>query len=268
MSRELFKARQSLTQVSSLLKQGKLLPAVQGVYASAKLMKSTALMKPEHEELGVLIQSACAFLANDKEIRQLFPLAIECKTGNEEELLPTLEALLDVLRSENARDVEALAAEIKKKQSALDIGQRELQQGDHDAARKTFRDLIAEFPTDEELHLEVGERFQQHGLYEDASIYLGNAVNIHGGSAHAFNRLAITLRKMKRYDIAEENFKKALQMERGDPNLYFNLGRLYLDWEKWELAARQAEEALKLDSSFTQAGQMRQYALRKLAEQQ
>ena len=268
MSQELFKARRNLTQVSSLLKQGKLLSAVQGVYTSLKLLQNSSMMKSESEELEHLLQSACALLSNDKEIRKTFPLAIEYKAGKDSNLLPTLEELLDILRSEHSSDVEILAAEIKKKQSALTKGQEELQQGDYDAARKTFHDITEEFSTDEDLHLEISERFMQHSLFEDASEFLGDAVNISGGSAHAFNRLGITLRKMKRYDIAEENFKKALVLEKNDPNLYFNIGRLYLDWEKWELAALQAEEALKLDAAFTQASQMRQYARRKQAEQQ
>ena len=62
-----------------------------------------------------------------------------------------------------------------------------------------------------------------------------------------------------------ENFKKAIAIDANDPNLYFNLGRLYFDWQRWPDCLAQAEKALNLNAGFTQAKQLADY-VRKLPQ--
>jgi tetratricopeptide (TPR) repeat protein len=78
------------------------------------------------------------------------------------------------------------------------------------------------------------------------------------------NHLGIALRKMGRYDLAEEKFRAALALESKDPNLYFNLGRLYLDAKRWQGCLECAQAALGLDPSLSQASQMIAYCTRML----
>jgi tetratricopeptide (TPR) repeat protein len=140
-----------------------------------------------------------------------------------------------------------------------------LSKGEHDEARHTFRELIDEYSDDARLVTEVGECFMQAGLYEGAAGHLGVAARLTPDSAHVFNRLGITLRKMQRYDKAEDYFMRALELEKNDSNLYFNMGRLYLDLMDWGKTVTFAEKALSLDPNFTEAAKLAAYARRKLA---
>ena len=58
----------------------------------------------------------------------------------------------------------------------------------------------------------------------------------------------------------------ALSIEKNDPNLYFNLGRLYLDSKRWTECMACAQAALNIEPSFTQASQMIAYCARMLKE--
>jgi uncharacterized protein HemY len=51
---------------------------------------------------------------------------------------------------------------------------------------------------------------------------------------------------------------------RMDPSLYFNIGRLYVDWKKWGKAIKAAKAALRLKPDFIAAQKLLAYAEEKL----
>ncbi len=266
MSQALFNARKHLAQTSTLLKQGQLLSAVRGAHAGIRQVASSKPMRSEMEELTRLIEDACYAISNNQEIKKLFPLRIEYKPGSEAAVAETLAELADTLESHATSMLPAdLQRVIAEKEEGLDKGQQQLDQGAHDAARSTFSTLVSKFADDAALSENVGERFMQSGLYEDASQYFEASLAAQQSSPRVFNRLGIALRKIKRYEAAEENFKKAIAIDANDPNLYFNLGRLYFDWQRWPDCLAQAEKALNLNAGFTQAKQLADY-VRKLPQ--
>lgn len=265
MSQELTSIRRTLTRVSSDLKQNRLLPAANAVQAAARAMIRMSLLKNEQEELSRIIADACGLLQNNKELRKIFPLAITYVPKEEAQLVETLNELIVILQTEaSAQAQDGLAALLERQRSQLEKGQQELDAGQHDATRITFKDLSQEFSEDGELITEIGEKFLQAGLFEDAAFYLQDASAILPRSAHILNSLGIALRRLKRFDVAEEKFQEALEFEKNDPNLYFNLGRLYLETKRWGDCMACAQEALNLEPSFTQATQMVSYCNRML----
>ena len=52
-----------------------------------------------------------------------------------------------------------------------------------------------------------------------------------------------------------------------DPNLYFNLGRVYLDWERWDKAERASRLALRLAPTFVEARKLLNFVLKKQGKQ-
>ena len=267
MTQELTSIRRALTRVSSDLKQNRLLPAANAVQAAARALIRLPLLKGEQEELTRLIGESCVLLQGNKELRKLFPLSITYIPKEEQQLVETLAELIAILQSEAASQAQdGMQALLDRQRNALDKGQQELDAGQHDAARATFKSLSEEFAEDGELITEIGEAFLQAGLFDDAAKYLGEASKILPGSAHVLNRLGIALRRLGRFEAAEEKFRAALQIEHNDPNLYFNLGRLYLDGKRWEDCMASAQAALDLEPSFTQASQMISYCTRMLKD--
>jgi tetratricopeptide (TPR) repeat protein len=267
MSQDLTSVRRALTMVSSDLKQNKLLPAAKAIFSATKTLVHFPLMKHEQEELARMVGDACALLQDSRELRRVFPLAVMYVPKKEADLISTLEELIAVLEAETANQAQnGMDALLAQRQTAFEKGKSELEEGDHTSARATFSALAEAFSEDADLMTNVGEVFLQNGLYEDASYYLASASSLLPRSAHVLNHLGIALRKMGRLDVAEEKFRAALALENKDPNLYFNLGRLYLDAKKWQSCLECAKAALALDPSLTQASQMSAYCVRMLAK--
>lgn len=264
MSQELGNVRRSLSRISLDIKQGQLISAATSIRDAARLFGRVGMIKNEADEISSMLMTGCDAIRYNKEITKLFPLAISYVPGQEASLVDVMNQLIETLQESSTEDAIKQAEE--RKAAGLKKGRQELEVGEHDMARETFTDLTSQFADDSELAVEVGESFMQAGLFEDAAQHLGAAADLTPESAHVFNRLGIALRKMKRFDKAEEKFLKALELEKGDPNLFFNLGRLYLDWQKWEKTLECAEKSLALDPGFGEAGKLASYAKRKIAE--
>jgi predicted Zn-dependent protease len=264
MSAELTKARKQITQVNTYLKQGKPLPAVNALYEAVMAMLKAQLMKAERDEFARLIEQAVYQLNNNKELRQLYPLVIPYTAGEEKALLDTIRELLHELQANTVDDAkDQIEGRQKRRAEGLLKGKQLLEEKKIDPARKCLSSLVREFPNDSDLRAEVAELFMQAELYEDAFKYLDEALGLSPDQLHLYNRIGIVLRKLGKFDVGEKYFMRAVNYAKEDPNLYFNLGRLYIDWQKYEKVERAAKLALKLDPNFHEARKMLSFALKK-----
>ncbi len=255
-----------LSRVGGQVKQDRLIPAVQATRVALSAVLSGQLLRAEQEEFTRLLTDACGHIGNNAEVRRLFPLSLEYHAGEERNLLDSLVELQEILEENATAGAADMLRELEaRKQGMLDKGRQELEAGNVPGARVVFAGMEAEFPGDAGMNVDIAESYIQHRLYEDAANHLEKAHAIPGASAHVYNRLGIALRKLKRYDTAEVNFKKALLLEPSDPNLHFNLGRVYLDRGYWEEAQKAGEAAFALDSSFDEARKLAIYAAKKQA---
>jgi len=268
MSAELTKARNQISQVNTYLKQGKPLPAVNALYEAVLAMLKAQLMKSERDEFAKLIEQAVYQLNNNKDLRALYPLVIPYNAGEEKELLETLRELLRELQA-NTVDLAQAQMEMrqKRREEGLRQGKEMLANKEFDNARKHLGSLVREFPNDAPLRAEVAELFMQAELYEDAFKYLDEALGLSPDQLHLYNRIGIVLRKLGQFDVGEKYFMRAVNYAKDDPNLYFNLGRLYIDWQKYDKVEKAAKLALKLNPDFLEAGKMLSFALKKQGKQ-
>ena len=265
MSQDLTAVRRALSKVSTDIKQGQFISAATAIREGARLFtRGGPMMKSEQDEFMTMLHSGCELLRFNKEIAKYFPLAITYSQGRESELTELMNELIGTLQEASTEDT--VRKHEDRKRTELAKGRQELASGEHDEARRTLNALVDEYADDSQLATDVGESFLQAELYEDASQHLAKAAEISPDSARVFNKLGITLRKMKSYDRSEENFLRALALEQHDPNLYFNLGRLYLDLMDWQKTVYNAEKALALNPEFSEAGKLAAYARRKLTE--
>jgi len=264
MSAELTKARQQLVLVRSLLRQGKVLPAVQGVQGSLLTLLKGQLIKTERQEFESLLQDATAHLANDATIRKIYPLKLVYAPGQERAFNESLQELirsLNDLMAEEAR--EQLRLREERKQELLAQGKAEFEANETRKGLKILAVLDEEFPDDPMLRGEVGKILLEAGQYEPAIEYLKHALEMNPDLLTLYNLIAIALRKLDRFEVAEHYYLRATEFMRMDPALYFNIGRLYVDWKKWEKAIKAAHVALRLKPDFVEAQKMLAYAVEK-----
>jgi len=69
----------------------------------------------------------------------------------------------------------------------------------------------------------------------------------------------VTLRKDGHLDESIGFFSKALELEKNDENLYFNMARVYFDKGDLEECTRVLQQALNLNPQFKEAGQFVRY---------
>ena len=261
MSQELIKVRTGLAKVSSDLKRGQFISAVTAMREGARVFGRVAMIKNEQEEVVNLLQAACEHLRYNKDIAALFPLTITYVPGQEQALLELLNQLLEVLEETNLEEAKERHKVYQAAQLAK--GHTELEQGEIPEARRTLGQLSEEYAQEAELLLNVGEEFMQANLFDDAAKYLNLAHALVPDDTHILNRLGIAKRRLKQFEESEAAYLRALELEKDNANLYFNIGRLYLDWERWEKAAYYANFALQYAPDFAEAAKMVTYAEKK-----
>jgi len=265
MSAELTKARQQLSQVRTLLRQGKILPAVQGVQSALLTLLRGQLIKTERQEFETLLADAAAYLANDATVRKIYPLQLAYAPGQEREFNETLKELIGFLNDMVAEEAqEQIRLREERKRALLAQGKAQFEAQEAEKGLQTFADLGQEFPDDPRLRGEMGKILLDASQYAAAVEYLQNALEMDPELLPLYNLIAIALRKLDRFEVAEQYYLRASEYMRMDPSLYFNIGRLYIDWKKWEKAIKAAQAALRLKPDFIEAQKLLAYAEEKL----
>lgn len=266
MSAELIKARSKIAGITGQLKKGKLHQAVISLHDALAIILRTPLIKHEQDEFARNLEQTLFVLNKDAEFRKLCPVLLEYRKGGEKELLDTLKTVLADLQGSAVEEAQALlAANEKAKNDALSRGRELIGSGKFKDAKQVFDKALLQFGGDTGLKAEIADLFLAAERYETALEYLAQALADFPESVHLMNRIAMALRKMNRFEDAEQYYRKALEYAKDDPNLFFNMGRMYIDWKQWKKAAKVAELALRLKPDFDHARKMLTFAQKKMA---
>ncbi|MHC1711179.1 MAG: tetratricopeptide repeat protein [Solidesulfovibrio sp.] len=264
MSSQLTKARSQLNKVGTLLKQAKPLPAVSALYEAVGAVMRTPLIKSEKEEFSRLITDAVLLLNGDRNLRKVYPLILDYTPGNEKDLTETLLNLLTELQATAVESAKDMMADMDQRiVNGLAEGKLLIEQGRVDEAKQLLQKLAREFPRDADLRAQIAELFIGGEHFDEAFTYLDEAIELSPDQIGHYNRIGIVLRKLHKYDIAEKYFMRAVEYAKSDPNLYFNLGRVYLDWQRWDKAERASRLALRLAPTFVEAHKLLNFVLKK-----
>lgn len=265
MSAEILKAKKQLGEVNMLLKQGKLLAAVANLHEAVGFILKASLMKHEMQSFTESLDKAAYHLANDRELKKIYPLQISYKPGEERELLASLYALLTFLQENLADEANShLAALAEYRRKQLELARTLLQSDEVAKAQQVCGRLIDAAKTDTELKVAVADIFLEFGKYDEALEYLKAAYEDNPESAHVFNKLGMVLRKSGRFEEAEKFYIQALERQPHDEVIYFNLGRVYLDMKRWKNAISAADRALAINAEFMEAKKMKMFATKQL----
>lgn len=89
--------------------------------------------------------------------------------------------------------------------------------------------------------------------YALAEEYYKKAIEIDSNYLGSYNGLGLIFRRKKEFKNSEDYFKKALEIDLLNPTTYHGLGNLYIDLENYLLAEEYFRKALEIDSSYSYA---------------
>ncbi|MCK9240711.1 tetratricopeptide repeat protein [Desulfocurvus sp.] len=265
MSSELIKARSKIASIKGYLKQEKLYPAIVSLHEAIGIIVRTPLIKHEKDEFSRSLQNALDLLNSDAGFRKMCPMVLAYAEGEEKTLLGTLKELLDDLQDSAVSEARQMLQALEDtKRQQLARGEQLLGQGKVKDAKFIFNKLVLQFPDDTDLKYEIAELFLRHERNREALQWLTEALKDFPESAHLYNRVAMVLRKMGEFEMSEKYYMKAVRLSHEDAGLFFNIGRLYIDWERWEKVDEMATRALEINPGFAEARKMRAFATKKL----
>ncbi|MBI3794393.1 MAG: tetratricopeptide repeat protein [Nitrospinae bacterium] len=99
----------------------------------------------------------------------------------------------------------------------------------------------------------AGEKYMQHGMFDDAVKEFSKAAEINPSDARIYNLLGICHRHMKRAVEAIASYKKAISMDPTDEHIHYNLARAYLLNDDLQSAKGEFEKAVGLNQGFVEA---------------
>lgn len=107
-------------------------------------------------------------------------------------------------------------------------------------------------PYDEHRTLELAETYRKLGRYSQAIIFYRKVLDFNPGSFEAHYGLGITLKFLGKYDDALEEIKRSLEIKIS-PDVYRTLGEVYFNKGVVDLAIKNLQEAIALDSSSAES---------------
>jgi len=107
-------------------------------------------------------------------------------------------------------------------------------------------------PYDEYKTLELADTYRKLGRYSQAIIFYRKVLDFNPGSFEGHYGLGMTLKFLGKYDNALEEIKRSLEIKI-TPDVYRTLGELYFNKGVVDLAIRNLQEAISLDSSSAES---------------
>jgi tetratricopeptide (TPR) repeat protein len=157
-------------------------------------------------------------------------------------------------------DLKPKTEEDKKKEASLKktaVGKLHLDKKEYNAAAFEYGQAIKADGENLEAHLGKGKAHIELGEVDKARETFSNMAKIDSlydkENKHLFNEYGIELRKGKMYDMAIENYKKAMEIDADDEVLHFNLARAYHESGNIGDAEESLKQALSLNPEFNEA---------------
>ncbi len=135
-----------------------------------------------------------------------------------------------------------------------------------DEAWAVFLEVMDSPAAELEDFIAIGDAYLQKNRWTEAQEVFSRAVDRDPDSINALNRLAISLRKDQQFAKALNIYRKALMLSPHDEGLYFNVARLFMDWDKPDTAGQALRKALSINPSFEPAQKLLNEIQERLAD--
>ncbi len=270
MAKNLVEIRREANLINQDIRSGAVLKALNAMQELLGAMLTEDLRHSERKELETLAENGIFNIMAEPTIKAEFAMELRYEPGKEQELQGAVKILIaSINESEAKKASDALHEKEEKLKRDIDESIEKYNAGDDVKPVRIFKKALEDFKVDPFDLVKIGLMYSEHKLFEESIPYFEKAIEMNGREAAWYNYIAISLRKVHKFDEAEQYYLRVTKILGGDPHLFFNLARLYLDWEQWDKAIKAASASAKLDPEFVEAQKLIKYANKqaKLAEE-
>ena len=169
-----------------------------------------------------------------------------------------LNNLLSYYHKKQYDNAEKLAISITKKYPTHEYAWKILaavqeQTGRVNEAQKANQKALAIAPRDPEIHLCLGNNFNQLGKFEDAELSYKKAIALKPDYAQAHYNLGFILKKMKRFNEAVSIYEKLVELKPNFAQGYNSLSLTLKELGQLEKAISNFKKAIALKPDYSQA---------------
>lgn len=125
-----------------------------------------------------------------------------------------------------------------------------LQDGNTEAAIKTYQEAIKSYPTRDAFHISLGDIYYKLGQLSEAETEYQAAINLDSESTDSRYGLGQVYLNSERVSEAEAQFKKVVSLSPRSSIGYYGLGQTYRKMGNTSDALAQLDKAVSLDRSF------------------
>jgi tetratricopeptide (TPR) repeat protein len=125
-----------------------------------------------------------------------------------------------------------------------------LQDGNTDAAIKTYQEAIKSYPARAAFHVSLGDIYYRQGQLSGAEAEYKAAMNLDSESTDSRYGLGQVYLNSERYGEAEAQFKKVVRLSPQSSIGYYGLGQTYRKMGEYGDALTQLDKAVSLDRNF------------------
>jgi len=177
-------------------------------------------------------------------------------------MLAKLRDLPELLRvREQADAVRMGQAKHQARADRLEKGRQLLAQRYFDGALQHFKRLAEDYPDDAALMAEIGKILFDINHIECITFF-EKAVALAPQDHKSLSQMGVALRKIKKFEQAEQAYLTALSLEKDNVSYLFNLSRVYIDSGNWQKAQETLRRVLAIDPDLEPAQKGLEFATR------
>lgn len=141
---------------------------------------------------------------------------------------------------------ESVRLNPNNREALCELGETSRMINNYQLALKEFAEVIKKSPLNEQAHVELSKIFQKNGEYDSALKELARAVEINKSNAEIYICLGQLHRKNGEREKAILNFKQAIALDPRHKNAHLELGKVYEEDGNYAAAAQEVEIAIKM----------------------
>ncbi len=234
------------------LNKKEIIKGIMAICEGIKLIINSKIFGKEKIEIDYLLAETVQIVSTIPEIKDYLPEDFGYSKGGERKLLQDLVGVIKKIAKEmeqgkiekNNKEIEEKE---KRKKELLNMLQEYITKKNYMSAGGILKKILTDFGSSPDVFVEVGNKFYLTGDYKQSIKFCKEALKKDPKNMDAYRIIINSYRFLREYATAEKYYKKTLQVFGEHGNIYYNMAKLYSEWEKQDEAKNSIKKAIELE---------------------